>query len=360
MKENLGFATESNTPSYFAASNSGRGFICYFDKIFTKNRFDKIYIIKGGPGTGKSSLLKAMRDAAISKGYECEGILCSSDPSSYDGVTIKSCNRSIALLDGTSPHTRDTEAPGAFDEIIDLGQFWNSKVLENSRERIIALTQKKSEAYRCAYSLLRSAEEYASCKRSLLCRCIDEEKLSRYVSRILSFFKADTKKRAPEYKLKNAISAEGYTSLPIYTVEDGTHFSVCGSHGASFVFFDLLQKKSEEKELNVTLSPDPLSPDILDAMALPDHKVFFHQTESSSNVTCKTINTERFLVESTLREIKPMLRMLSRLEKSSLDSALEMLSKAKLLHLTLEDIYIGAMDFEKKEKLQKDLIQKIL
>ena len=41
---------------YFAASNSAQGFKNYYPEVFA--RADHLYIIKGGPGTGKSSFMK--------------------------------------------------------------------------------------------------------------------------------------------------------------------------------------------------------------------------------------------------------------------------------------------------------------
>ena len=38
-------------PKYFGAANSYNGFISYFDKIFDSKEYDKIYVLKGGPGT---------------------------------------------------------------------------------------------------------------------------------------------------------------------------------------------------------------------------------------------------------------------------------------------------------------------
>ena len=67
---------------YFAASNSGRGFVSYFDSVFSPSRFEKVYIIKGGPGTGKSYFMKSAANAAekagknivvIASGDLCEG-----------------------------------------------------------------------------------------------------------------------------------------------------------------------------------------------------------------------------------------------------------------------------------------------
>ena len=42
--------------TYFAAANSYRGFISYFDKIFPSTEFEKIFVLKGGPGTGKTTV----------------------------------------------------------------------------------------------------------------------------------------------------------------------------------------------------------------------------------------------------------------------------------------------------------------
>ena len=55
---------------YFAASNSSEGFKSYYGEIF--ERADRLYVIKGGPGTGKSSLMKRLADAALRKGYKIE------------------------------------------------------------------------------------------------------------------------------------------------------------------------------------------------------------------------------------------------------------------------------------------------
>ena len=42
----------------FAASNSAEGFRNYYGALFTDTSPDFLYIIKGGPGTGKSHFMK--------------------------------------------------------------------------------------------------------------------------------------------------------------------------------------------------------------------------------------------------------------------------------------------------------------
>ena len=44
--------------AYFGAANGYSGFRSQFGEIFNSHNMEKLYILKGGPGTGKSTLLK--------------------------------------------------------------------------------------------------------------------------------------------------------------------------------------------------------------------------------------------------------------------------------------------------------------
>ena len=52
--------------SYFAAANTKNGFVSYFDDIFGKIK--KIYVIKGGPGTGKTTTVKGIINLMKNRG----------------------------------------------------------------------------------------------------------------------------------------------------------------------------------------------------------------------------------------------------------------------------------------------------
>ena len=109
--------------NYFAAANTEAGFVSWFDDIFNARDIDFTYIIKGGSGTGKSTLMKKVAAKAEKLGGACERYYCSSDTASLDGVIAKMPSGArIAMLDGTAPHTHDPKYPGAADAIINLGQ----------------------------------------------------------------------------------------------------------------------------------------------------------------------------------------------------------------------------------------------
>ena len=98
---------------YFAAANSAHGFVSWFDDIFAPETLGRTYILKGGSGTGKSTLMKRAAARCEEAGGEVERFRCSSDAASLDGVILRLGGDSAAILDGTAPHLRDPRYPGA-------------------------------------------------------------------------------------------------------------------------------------------------------------------------------------------------------------------------------------------------------
>ena len=94
---------------FFAAANSGRGFVSFYGKIFGRENIKRRYLIKGGPGTGKSTFMKKVAEAAEDCGMSVERYRCSSDPNSLDGVII---NKNVAVIDSTAPHAEEWVSPG--------------------------------------------------------------------------------------------------------------------------------------------------------------------------------------------------------------------------------------------------------
>ena len=120
---------------YFASANSSEGFVNYFPAIFGGGR--RLYVVLGGPGTGKSRFLREV----VARGREVEEYYCSSDADSLDGVMIDGW---LGLVDGTAPHVWRTSSVGAFEQIVNLGEFWDARLLASARSEIEVLSEKKS------------------------------------------------------------------------------------------------------------------------------------------------------------------------------------------------------------------------
>jgi len=102
----------------FAGGNTSKGFFSYYDYVLPQEKAERIFILKGGPGVGKSTFMKKIAEGLCSEGCDMEYMHCSSDPGSLDGVVFP--KKGVAIIDGTAPHIVDPKNPGAVDEIIHL------------------------------------------------------------------------------------------------------------------------------------------------------------------------------------------------------------------------------------------------
>ncbi|GAW28849.1 hypothetical protein ULO1_14190 [Carboxydocella sp. ULO1] len=85
----------------FPGGNTCQGFYSLYHHMIEPDA-TRIFVIKGGPGVGKSTFMRRIGEAMLEQGYEVEFHCCSSDNNSLDGVVIPALR--IALLDGTAPH----------------------------------------------------------------------------------------------------------------------------------------------------------------------------------------------------------------------------------------------------------------
>ena len=95
------------TLSYFLGANTYNGFYSLYPDFTSSGTIDRLYILKGGAGCGKSSFMKSIAKAAENNGINTEKILCSGDPQSLDGLFIPTLK--LAYVDGTAPHAAVTK-----------------------------------------------------------------------------------------------------------------------------------------------------------------------------------------------------------------------------------------------------------
>ena len=129
----------------FIGLNTSEGFKWCRDGFPDELELKRTYIIKGAPGTGKSTIMKNVSERFENDGIPVVRFLCSSDPDSLDAVLI---GDKVLIIDGTFPHLKDAGYPGALSELVCLGNFWNrDKLISNSAE-IIDLSGRKTDCFR--------------------------------------------------------------------------------------------------------------------------------------------------------------------------------------------------------------------
>ena len=86
---------------YFLGGNTPQGFYSLYHQLSDPDQFRAVYIIKSGPGSGKSSLMRRVGRHVQATGLDTEEVLCSGDPDSLDALIVPALG--AAIVDGTAP-----------------------------------------------------------------------------------------------------------------------------------------------------------------------------------------------------------------------------------------------------------------
>ncbi len=330
---------------YYAAANGFSGFRSYFDEVFYHSGMSGIFILKGGPGTGKSTLMRKILEFFSKKEYRCDAIFCSSDISSLDGVII---DGRVAVIDGTAPHETDTKLPGALDEIINLGNGWRGEKLKSSRKKIEELNYNKKQNYISAYKYLAFSGNIHNYKIELIKNHFNFKAAEEFIFNLIHGYKKSDNK--PKRVLISSFSKDGYTRRDYSGFDIKKVYSIQGKNGESEIFLDILKKLASGK-FQITLFPSPLSDCITEGVYFEDEKILFLDSAQDG----EEINASAFLKEDTDEEID----FLNKNEDVYLEKSKLFFKKASEFHFLLEDIYRTAMDFENNGQIFQNLCERI-
>lgn len=334
---------------YFAASNTEKGFVSYFAENF-RDRADRCYIIKGGPGTGKSRLMKEMGEAAESAGGEVEYYYCSSDPMSLDGLYIEFGKDSLAVLDGTAPHAEDIVSPGTVDNIIDLGRFWDAKILRQNKTEIDSWGRKKKNAYAAAYRALAAYGSLTRTADALVEDCTDVEAIAEETAKIAMSLPKGNTIRSP----LSAIGMRGRVSFDSFREDAKLALSVADSrgYGVSYLYFEHLLRALG----GCRTAPHPILSGRYSGLLSGGVAIV---EASITDMGEKVIDIADFVNREAYLRVKERAEHLRMLADGALAEADISFREAGEAHMKIEEIFISAMDFEAKEAYSRELCAKI-
>lgn len=340
--------------AYFAASNSSIGFISYYEQVFRTSRIGHIWAIKGGPGTGKSRFLREVSNCAIEHGWNCEYIYCSSDPNSLDAVIlIQEGRENIALLDATAPHLFEPICPGAREDIINLGQFWNSDALSSRRAEIEQLNHEKGDAYRRAYRYLSGFGDMRANRDALVEPYINRLRIAAQAQRLMREF-PDGEGYLAEPALIHSVGMRGEVGFDTYFYDAEEIYIIADCHGAAQYLMMELGKLASEKRLSVRISHDPVEAEKIDGLFLCESGIAFVVCpEEECDYPHHRICMRRFVDTASMKRVRRELRFNDRISRALRGEALDALEKVREVHFRLENIYSSAMDFSAKEAFTK-------
>lgn len=349
---------------YFTCANSSQGFVNFFAS--TLDQLEKVYILKGGPGTGKSTLMKKIGKHFLDKGQSIEHIYCSSDANSLDGIVI--CNGKIAVVDGTAPHIIEPKAPGAIEEYVNLGISWDSDVLAEHKDEILSLKSEISGCYDKIYQLFKEAKEIHDRWERIYIANTDFKKIDIAADGLLKELFKDVVPTAHEpeivHRFFGALTPEGSINY-IENLTEGlsTRYFIKGRPGTGK---STLMKKvalaAQNSGIDTEIYHCSFDPDSLDMIILRSLGICIFDSTAphelfpslDSDIILDLYKTA--VKPGTDEDHQSALSTFKEEYQKRIDKARRILDDIHTIHDDLEAIYINSVDFEVINEITQDLI----
>lgn len=351
----------------FPGGNTTRGFVSFYNNILFQEEANKIIIIKGGPGVGKSSFMKKISERFLNEGYNLEHHHCSSDCNSLDGIVIPAIK--VALLDGTAPHVVDPIHPGAVDEILHLGDYWDEEGIRKNKDKIMRINKEVGRLFKKGYSYLKAAsavyESWTNTENLAFNKAKANLKIGELIKSLYENYPITEKLGKDRHLFGTAITPSGIveylhtiigSSKSVYIVKDSPGASAKG-------MMEKVYKEAIVRGFDVECYHSPIDVDKIEDIIIPvlDSAITVVNDYHKARVLpTNVIDLTACLDETVYRSLQAEIDRDKKLFDDLLQKAISYIQKAKKAHDEMEAYYIPNMDFSKVDAVLETTIQKIL
>jgi hypothetical protein len=344
----------------FPGGSTGEGFYSFHQHIF-KYATNKIYILKGGPGVGKSTIMNNIAEKMIEKGYIIEYHHCPSDENSIDGLVIKDLK--VAIVDGTYPHIIDPKMPGIKDKIVDLGSLLDENILIEQKKNIAFASEENKKCYRKVYRYFKCAKEIQDELDD-----VNEEKTNlmginctaySLLNEIYGSRYVDDRPYI-RHLFGSAYTPSGFVDYTDTLINSLSRvYYIKGEYeGGKAYLLDRVSKEGMYRGFDIEVFHNPLNPKKIDTVIIPYLDIGLTTSNHAMDNNTKIIDFDEFLSidKNYLDEYNEDKKFFYDL----LSKGIESLKKAKYYHDILEKSYAPAMNFSKIEDIEKNIIEEIM
>ena len=354
---------ESNV-TFFLGANAPSGFYSLYDELLPPERARRIFLLKGGAGCGKSTLMGKVAKALEAQGESVEYIRCSGDPDSLDAVLFP--HLGAAIVDATAPHVREPKFPGVVESYVDLGRFYDHEALVPLREEIVAATTGYQSHYRGAYRRLTAAAQLMEDNRALLLTPQLEAKLQKRARGILSREIKKTGREPGELRRRflGAVSCQGRACL-FGTVDALCRkvYELCDTYALAGGMLTTLAAGALAAGYDVTLCSSPLFPDRAEHLLIPELGLGFVTSTPElpyPGRPYRRIRVDAMVEREAMVQLRSRLKFSRKVQAALLCEGIDALRAAKEEHDHLEALYNPHVDFEGVDRQAGEITRELI
>ena len=349
---------EYRSCDFFLGATTPAGFKGYFEAL-RKEPDLRMYLIKSGPGCGKSTLMKQLARCAEAKGETIQRIHCASDPDSLDGVIF--CGQKAAIVDATAPHVVEPDAPGADEVVVSLYHTIHTETIHPHRDAVkelfrqnAVLRSRASRYVASAGSLLLDSRRAEACSANF-------EKVRRYVKRLCTRLLPRTEcTPSEELRLLSAITPKGivFYQNTIESLADRAVVFHDDPGAVSRLLLELIRAEALARGYHIITCPCAMHPeDKIDHLFIPALRLAFLTDNRWHPVRIpgvQAVRCTRFVDRENLSGYRARLRFNERAAAELLEQAAALMAQAKSCHDELETYYRAAVDFAQVEQAARE------
>lgn len=349
---------------YFLGGNTPTGFFSLYHQLSKPDRLRALYIIKGGPGSGKSTLMRRVERHAQAAGLETQQVLCSGDPGSLDALILPQLR--AALVDGTAPHVVEPQCPGVVERYIDLSQYYDRAGLQPLKQSILAATAEYQGHYKRVYRCLGAAGELRRDMNEL----VDTQPVQkRLIKRAAGIISRELKGPAQgegreEQRFLSAVTHKGaFTLWDTVSAQADRVYELAGDYGLAHHMLSPILTAALAAGHDAVACPDPMAPDRLAHLIFPGLSLAFvtsTQEDPWPHRAYRRLRLDAMADAEAYRINRPRLRFTKRVAAALLDEGVAGLAQAKEAHDRLEKLYNPYVDFDGVARMADQVADQVL
>jgi hypothetical protein len=352
--------------NFYAGGNTARGFANLFDSSL--QGLERVYILKGGPGTGKSSLIRTVGNVLVKEGFDIWFIHCASDNDSLDGLVVPGLK--VGIVDGTAPHVIEPRLPGAVEQYVNLGEAWDAARLSEHKAEIESINTKIKKTYDRAYSsfaeALRIHDEWEKIYIDNMDFQEAEKVTQEYIGLLFKGSKLDKQSRVDRRFLGAATPKGAVDFVPNLTEGLTKRYFIKGRPGSGkSTMLKKLAAAAMERGFDVEVYHCGFDPNSLDMVIVRELGFAIFDSTAPHEYFPELESDE--ILDMYSRCIKPgtdeaheaHLKEITQRYSAKMKEAISHLAEAKALHDELEEIYVDAMDFTIVNRMRLKIQQEI-
>lgn len=347
---------QKNSRQFFLGANTGAGFVSLYPAFAAAERESFFWYIKGGPGNGKSTLMRRAAERAESAGLAVESILCSGDPDSLDGIYIP--EKKLGYVDATSPHVQEPAVPGVSGKYLDLSAFYRP-VPPETAAALAGFFPSYRKEYAHAYDLLHAAMLVSP---GGIPGIVTTETKERVQKRAEAFAEKAVHRSDTEYEKRRFLSA--YTCRSAVMLSEtaasfGRVYTLDNELGLADEFLRTVLERARSVGAARIVCPDPVDPEKLAALILPEDGLSLVAVSGDFRFDGKAARHFRLDAAAELSAAQQKeVRRAAALRRSLTSEACAALRRAKELHDALEAGYRPFVDFRALTRFEEKHLEK--